>query len=251
MPAHGKNGSDTENGDAGQMPIPNWDAETRELRLDGEMVKRFKWQAANQEISIDWPQVGPPLSLKEIQDGLAEHPRILALHQIAIAAETGVDLAQQNYKPEFALDLTYGGRGGSNPNGSNRSDLLSVMLVMDLPFFRARRQDRVTAARVAESSAAIFSRDDVYRRMRSEIGLHYATLLREQERIALFEDSLLPDASFNADATFEAYRAAVEDLTTLMRARITEFDIQLEFARLQGEVLVTQARLLYLEGDAE
>ncbi len=39
------------------------------------------------------------------------------------------------------------------------------------------------------------------------------------------------------------------DLTTLMRARITEFDLQLEYARLQAETLKTQARLLYLEGD--
>ena len=161
-----------------------------------------------------------------------------------------VALAQQNYKPEFALDLTYGGRGGINPNGRDRSDLLSVMLVMDMPLFHSKRQDRVTAARIAESSAAMFNRDDVFRQMRSAIAVQAATLKREQQRISLFEDSLLPDAGFNAEATFEAYQAAVEDLTTLMRARITEFELQLEYARLQAELLLTQARLLYFEGDS-
>jgi len=207
--------------------------------------------AAYREISNDWPQFGPGPSLEELQAGLATHPRILALHQNVNAAETGVDLAQQNYKPEFALDLTYAGRGGINPNGRDRSDLFSVMLVMDLPLFHAKRQDRLTAARIAESSAAMFNRDDVFRQMRSEIAVQSATLHREQERIRLFETSLLPNASFNAEATFEAYQAAVEDLTTLMRARITEFELQLEYERLQAEVRITQARLLYFEGDPE
>ncbi len=206
--------------------------------------------AAYREISSDWPQIGPPPSVEALQAGLAQHPRILALHQNAIAAETGVDLAQQNYKPEFALDLTYGARGGINQNGRDRSDLLSVMLVMDLPLFHAKRQDRVTAARIAEASAAMFTRDNVFRQMRSEIAVQSVTLQREQERIRLFENSLLPDAGFNAEATFEAYQAAVEDLTTLMRARITEFELQLEYARLQAELLLTQARLLYFEGDS-
>ena len=207
-------------------------------------------EAAYREISNDWPQIGPVPFLEELQAGLAKHPRILALHQNVIAAETGVDLAQQNYKPEFALDLTYGGRAGINPNGRDHSDLLSVMLVMDMPLFHAKRQDRVKAARIAESSAATFNRDDVFRQMRSEIAVQAATLLREQERISLFENSLLPDAGFNAEATFEAYQAAVEDLTTLMRAHITEFELQLEYARLQAELLLTQARLLYFEGDS-
>ncbi|MCH8047158.1 MAG: hypothetical protein IID44_25940 [Planctomycetes bacterium] len=38
-----------ENGRAGLIPGPHWDAETRELRIGGRLVKRFKWPATNQE----------------------------------------------------------------------------------------------------------------------------------------------------------------------------------------------------------
>ncbi len=65
----------------------------------------------------------------------------------------------------------------------------------------------------------------------------------------MFENSLLPEAAFNSEATFEAYQSAIEDMTTLLRARITEFDLQLEHANLQADVLESQARLLYLEGE--
>jgi hypothetical protein len=34
-----------------------------------------------------------------------------------------------------------------------------------------------------------------------------------------------------------------------MRARITEFELQLEHVELQAELLKTQVRLLYLEGE--
>ena len=60
---------------------------------------------------------------------------------------------------------------------------------------------------------------------------------------------MLPAAAFSSDAAFEAYQSAVKDMTTLLRARITEFDLQLEHAKLQADVLESQARLLYLEGE--
>jgi outer membrane protein TolC len=200
-------------------------------------------------IDGDWPAFAGLLPAEAIKQGLASHPLMRALQQEVAAAETGVELAEQKYRPEFGLDLTYGGRGGTQPDGRDRSDLLSFMVTMDLPLFTGNRQDRAVAASVAESSAAMFARDDAYRRMTSEVERHAAGLRREQQRLDLFESALLPQAKFNAEATFDAYQAAVESLTTLMRARITEFELQLERARLQADLHKTRARLLYLQGE--
>ena len=175
--------------------------------------------------------------------------RIAALQRQVSAAETGVELTKQRYKPEFGLDVVYGGRGGNEFDGSARSDLFSVMVVMDLPIFHGNRQDRYVAASVAETSAALFERDDMLRRMRSEAELHAATLQRQQQRMRVFEQSLLPDAGFNADAAFEAYQSALDNLTTVVRARITQFELQLDYADLLAELLKTRARLKYLEGE--
>lgn len=204
--------------------------------------------AAYRDLENAWPRFKHDSSGDAIKDGLRNHPRILALQKDISAAETGVELARQKYKPEFALDLTYGGRTGSNPDGSSRTDLLTLMVVMDVPLFHKNRQDRVLASQVAESSAAMFSRDDILRRLQSEVDFHVATRRKQLERIDLFENTLLPEASFSSEASFGAYQSSIEDLTTLLRTRITEFDLQLEHARLQAEVLKTQARLLYLEG---
>jgi outer membrane protein TolC len=203
------------------------------------------------DLEEDWPDFGTALEPDELKNALANHPRIAALQRQADAADTAIELAEQRYKPEFGIDLAYGGRGGNNPDGSSRSDLFSVMVMMDLPLFRKNRQDRYKAAAVSESSAALYNRDDTYRRMSSEAAMHTSTLERQQERLRLFEERLLPDAGFNAEAAFSAYQAALDSLTTLMRARITEYELQLEHATLRAEALKTLARLRYLEGDSE
>jgi outer membrane protein TolC len=204
--------------------------------------------AAYQTLDGSWPEFADPRAAGATKDGLPRHPRVQALQKRGSASETGIELARQQYKPEFALDLTYGGRGGENPDGSSRSDLLTFMVVMDIPLFTDKRQDRVVASRAAESSAAMFTRDDELRRLRSEVDFHAATYARQHERIELFENTLLPEASFSSEAALQAYQSSIADLTTLLRTRITEFDLQLEHARLQAELLKTRARLQYLEG---
>jgi len=220
------------------------DEERARARLE-TWIGAAAWQA----FETDWPALATEPGPDELRARLADHPRIRSLQQRVAVAETGVELADQRYKPEFGVDLTYGGRAGDNMDGSSRSDLFSIMVMMDLPLFHANRQDRYKAAALSESSAAAFDRDDMYRRMLSEAGLQGATLQRQRERLRLFEESLLPDASFNAEAALSAYQAALDSLTTLMRARITEYDLQLEYANLRAETLKTIARLRYYEGD--
>ena len=205
-------------------------------------------QLAYDDLDVSWPRLSATADAGTLKNALSLHPRLMALQKSVSAADTGVDLARQRYKPEFGVDLTYGGRSGYNLDGSSRSDLLTLMVVMDVPLFTKNRQDRIVAAQVAESSAAQFARDDVLRRMHSEIDFHLATRQRQQERIDLYENTLLPQAEFSSEASLNAYQSSVEDLTALLRARITEFDLQLEHARLQAEILKTQARLRYLEG---
>jgi len=197
--------------------------------------------AAWGELEPDWPGISQPKPGPEIIEGLASHPRLRAWQHEIARFETGEEIARQRYKPGFALDVAYGGRGGTHPDGSNRPDLLSVMLTMDIPLFTAKRQDRVVASRIADTSATRFARDDTYRSLKSQVEVNSAALV--------YETTLLPQASFNAEAAFEAYRDAVDNLTTLMRARISEYELRLDHASLQSDELKTRARLLYLQGE--
>jgi len=197
----------------------------------------------------DWPQVAQPAPAQEIITDLPQHPKMQAWQHLISKSKTSEDIARQAYKPGFAVDLAYGGRGGQNPNGSNRSDLFSVMLSMDVPLFTKNRQDRVLASSIADTSATEFARDDIYRSMKARVEENAATLEREQQRLELYQQQLLPQAAYNAEAAFEAYQNAVADLTTLMRARIGEYELKLSHADLRAEEIITRARLLYFQGE--
>jgi outer membrane protein TolC len=81
-------------------------------------------EAAYRDFEETWPILDSGASVDGIKENLLVHPRIQALQKSISAAETGVELARQKYRPEFALDVTYGGRGGTNPDGSSRTDLI-------------------------------------------------------------------------------------------------------------------------------
>ena len=196
-----------------------------------------------------WPQVNQTLSTQQIIAKLTDHPRIRAWQHEIAKSKTSEEIARQAYKPGFAVEIAYGGRSGQNTNGTNRADLFSAFVTMDIPLFTKNRQDRVLASSIAETSATQYVRDDVYRSMKARVEENAATLVREQERLNLYQEYLLPQAAFNAEAAFEAYQNAVDDLTTLMRARIGEYEIKLSHAALRADETITRAKLLYFQGE--
>jgi outer membrane protein TolC len=204
---------------------------------------------AYRDLEPRWPHIAQPAPAQEIIEDLIEHPRIQAWQHEIAKSKTSEEIARQSYKPGFALDLAYGGRGGRNPDGSGRADMLSVFVTMDIPLFTKNRQDRVLASKIADTSATQFARDDIYRSMKARVDQNTASLTREQERIKLYEEYLLPQAVFNAETAFEDYQDAVDDLTTLMRARIGEYELRLSYADLRADEIITRARLLYLQGE--
>lgn len=202
------------------------------------------------ELDPQWPEISQPLSADQIVERLGTHPRMLAWQHEISKSRTSEEIARQAYKPGFAVDLAYGGRSGQNTDGSNRSDFLSVFVSMDIPLFTKNRQDRVLASTIAETSATEYARDNIYRSMKARVAEATAALVREQERLELYENSLLPQAAFNAEASFEAYQDAIGDLTNVMRARIGEYELKLDHANLRAEEIMTRAHLLYLQGES-
>jgi len=204
---------------------------------------------AYRELDSLWPQISRPLPTQQIIANLSTHPRIRAWQHEIAKSRTSEEIARQAYKPGFAVDLAYGGRSGQNIDGTDRSDFLSVFVTMDIPLFTKNRQDRVLASSIADTSATQYARDDVYRSMKARIEEHAATRVREQERLVLYQEYLLPQVAFNAESAFEDYQDAVDDLTTLMRARIGEYELKLSHAALRADEIITRARLLYLQGE--
>lgn len=182
---------------------------------------------------------------------LKSHPLIRQQDAEVANGQYDIELARQEYKPDWMFELAYGFRDGTNPGGGERADFLSAVVTFDVPLFTGDRQDQKVAANRYRYQAAMESREDELRKLQSQLQETLATWGNLQERINRFQNSIVPQARENAKASLHAYQNRGGDFTALMRARITELETELKYSRLQADYLKTQAKLLYLLGEQQ
>lgn len=228
--------------------------EDRATRIDTEadraraaLARLIGAEPAARALADGFPALPPPVTLAELERGLPGHPEMRRERLKVDAGQRGVELARERYKPGWMLDVTYGNRAGDNADGSARSDFLSAMVLVDLPLFTDRRQDRVLAAERQDLSAAQLRREDVLRELERGLAADYAEWTRLGQRLEGYERDVLPRARENAAAALNAYQSGVGDFSAVMRARLTELDSRLTALRLRVDRARAQARLLYLQ----
>jgi outer membrane protein TolC len=223
-------------------------AELELSRLDDRLIEIDRHQAearaalsqwvdaaATRPVALKLPVWGPPPAPQELRASLREHPAIGAAEAAIAARRAGVDLARERYKPGWALDLGYGYREGLLPGGEPRSDFLSLSVTVDLPIFRGKRQDRSLAAAVRERRAAEQSRQELLRRLASQLDREYARWRELSRRMALYEQRILDQAEGRANAALLAYQSDAGDFADVMRGYVDNLDTRLEFVRLEVE----------------
>ncbi|MBL4680674.1 MAG: TolC family protein [Pseudomonadales bacterium] len=154
---------------------------------------------------------------------LAQHPAVMAIDQKIKASMSGIDLAKQNYKPEWGLNASYGYR--ANPEiGGERSNLFSLGVTIDLPFFTANRQDKQLSAAVSSSAAVETERRLLIRNLMSSFKANHSKLIRLNERKVLYKEKLLPQMHDQAEASLSAYTNDDGDFAEVIRSRIAELN---------------------------
>lgn len=192
-----------------------------------------------------WEQIPP---LEDLQSRLDMHPAIRAADARIAAQEAGIDLARAHYKSGWMLDVTYGYRDGVLPGGAPRSDMLSVGFMVDLPFFRSNRQDRSLAAAFSERRAADESKEQLRRRLSSQLEAEHARWHELTRRLELYERQILGQTRDHAQAALLAYQSEAGDFADVMRAYIDELNTRLDFLRIQIERTQSYAALANLGG---
>ncbi|MBX9812171.1 MAG: TolC family protein [Burkholderiales bacterium] len=160
-------------------------------------------------------------SLREI--ALTRRPQLLALQSIVSRNEKALDLARKDYYPDFDVRLSYGQRDNM-PDGTRRSDMVSLTVAINLPVWR----DNKLAPRVAESLAMRDQALGMYQAQRNEVDAK----LRQQAAAAeqnlksarLYQTAVLPQARLTVESALAAYRVNRVDFLTLLDSQMTVFN---------------------------
>jgi len=195
----------------------------------------------------EWTALPP---VEELRKDLRAHPRMLAADASVGASFVDVDLAEQEYKPDWALDLGYGYRDGYLSSGQPRSDFVSLSVTFDLPFFRSKRQDKSVGAALSQRRAADQSREELLRRLNSQLDAEYVRWQDLGKRLDLYERLILGVSADNATAALAAYQSDTGDFADAMRGYVDDLNTRLDYIRLQVERAQSYAVLANLGGIA-
>jgi len=195
--------------------------------------------------ALPLPAALPVLPAPATDFDAARHPEWLASEAMLEGARLEVDMARQDYKPAWMLDLSYGLRRPM-ADGTERPNMATAMVTLDLPVFRAKRQDRRLAEKQAMESGARFESED----KRRELEAMYQSMRAEYEALAerakIFDEQLLPAMRREAQKTIAGF---ARDQTEFRDAQMKVLDTELEYTRVRVDFAKTQAELLYLTGE--
>ena len=208
-------------------------------------LSRYLGPDAARPLSPSLPDFAAPPLLAEMEGELIDHPAVRIEDAQIVVAERGVTLAEQAYRPSWAIEGGYGVRGGE------RADLASIGVTVSLPLFAGDRQDRRRSAAVRERSAEQFDRAAMLLDLRVELERAHADWLRLGERVALYQTAVIERANEAAEASISSYASGVTDFPELIRAQLAELDAALVLLELRVAQAKAWVALDYLAGDLQ
>ncbi len=157
--------------------------------------------------------------------------RLAEAQAAVLDAESG--LARAARLPDWSAELSYGIRG------SDYSNMLTLMVRVDLPWSPGTRQDREYVAKLKERDAAREMREDTRRMRDAEVRQMLAEWSSARAQGTRIRDEMIPLARARTEAALAAYRGGSGPLAMVLEARRAE--LESELALLATEQAVARA----------
>jgi outer membrane protein TolC len=193
----------------------------------------------------NWRQIP---AIEAMQASLLQHPMLRAADADIDARLAEVDLANEKYKPTWALEMGYGHRNGFLPSGEPRSDMVTLGVTVGLPFFRKKSIDSNLSAALQEKTAAQSIREQTRRGLNSQLESEHARWSDLSRRLSIYDTRILGQARENAEASLLAYQSDRGDFADVMRAFVDDLNTRIDHIRLQVERAQSYAVLANLGG---
>jgi outer membrane protein TolC len=187
--------------------------------------------------------------LATLEQRLAVHPAQADYERRLDAADTAIAIAQEKRKPGWMFDVSYGFR--QDMDDMSRPDMLSAMVTVDLPLFRANRQDREVNATRAEARSLHEQHADHLREMQAMLHEAWSVATRTAELEQFYEKELLPLAEQSVQAALLAWRGNRAMIDEVVMARRVALETRTKHLRLAADRALAQYEIDYLAGEEQ
>ena len=187
-------------------------------------------------VDADRPPAGIPtdaelnVTPEALIDSVPHHPPLAPVVARLAQAQTDVDLARADKRPDWSVEADYAQRGPAYSN------MVSLEFHVSLPLFGEHRQNPDIAEKLARVRAQEAERDDQVRMHTAEIQGELIQWRLGRERLKHYLAELLPLARDRSRAAVASYSAGRSDLRGAVDALTQEIDTQLAYVQLEGQV---------------
>ncbi len=180
------------------------------------------------------------LDLASLENQLAHHPQIALMAKQEEVARADADVAQNNKRADWSVELMYSQRGPAYSN------MVSVNVSIPLQWDQKNRQDRELSAKLAVAEQMRAQREEATREHVADTRIWLQEWQSNRERLAQYDSALIPLAAERTRAAIAAYRGGSGPLTAVLEARRMAIDTHMDRLRLAMETAALWAQLEYL-----
>ncbi|MBI4694074.1 MAG: TolC family protein [Gammaproteobacteria bacterium] len=189
----------------------------------------------------------PPATIDagRLREHLYHHPELAAFGPMSELAAAEVREAEAMKHPDWNVELAYQRRGPAY------SDMVSVALSVDLPFFTAKRQDPRIAAKQHALAEVDASRAAMLRDHAAELERDLAEYEARARQLGRLTATKLPLAREKVELATASYAAGKLDLMAVVTARreLIETEITESKMRTEQAALAAKLQFTYVENE--
>lgn len=162
--------------------------------------------------------------------GIAQLPKLRAMDAQKVAADADMQLARADKRPDWKVSASYGRRE------PNYGDLVSVGVLIDLPFFARRRQDPKIAAAASQAERVRFDRMAAEREVLAALEGDLADHLMHHQLLENARNTLVPLAIKRAVLDRVSYGAGKVDLGTALLSSLALAEAEIDALAREADV---------------
>ena len=177
-----------------------------------------------------------------------EHNPDLRREEDAVAQkEAAFSLAKRQIFPDFQIGAAYKFRE-DGPGGAERPDFVSANVMVSLPLWYARKQDREVEAAARNLSAGKSSYRNAWNAVQNRIRDITAEIAALRQSLALYDTGLLPQAKESVASSLAAYQVGQVEFASVLMGRIALYQQEIDREKAANALRTRAAELEMVVG---
>jgi outer membrane protein TolC len=187
-------------------------------------------------------------SEEELRDiAKASNPDLKREEDAVAQKETALALARKQILPDFQIGATYRFREDA-PNGTERPDFFTAQVMVSVPIWHGRKQDKEVEATVRELSSGKSSYQETWNTVQNRIRDITADIAALRASLSLFDTGLLPQAKMSVASSLSAYQVGEVEFASVLLGQIALYQQEIEREKTAQALGIREAQLELVVG---